>query len=472
MKNTTKQMAFFPDMPSGPVRRLATGWLILALSSLAGSGLVVILIVLARTPVIYDLIPWVGSFKTALVIHVDLSTLVWFLSFGGLLVTILLPGKLLFGKLSLWFAAAGATILVFSPFLGKDAPFLNNYVPVLDNHAFFLGLSLFASGFGLTALEALRRRLSDDRLSDDPGADGIRALRFGARTALTLALAAATLLAWTYAVMPPELQALESKYHYEILFWSAGHLLQFTHIQFLLLSWLWLTTIVVGGVRLGFKGAIFLFSLGTLPVLVASPLIHLSFEIDSVEFRVAFTTLMIYGGLILLPAGLLVVWSLAKRLGLSASHHSPERTALLLSLFLTAVGGALGFMIQGINVTIPAHYHGSIVAVTLAYMGIIYHLLPRMGFQSVVPHWANRQLILYGLGSFLHISGLAWSGGHGVQRKTAGAAQGLETLADKLPMWVMGLGGILAVVGGILFLVLTFRALAKKNPDQPTTSVP
>ena len=462
MENPIKQTSFFPETASGPARRLATGWLILALSSLAGSGLVVILIVLARTPVIYDLIPWVGSFKTALVIHVDLSTLVWFLSFGGLLATILLPIPALFGQVFLLLAASGATLLIFSPFLGKDAPFLNNYVPVLDNQAFFLGLSLFAGGFGITALFALWQRLPDQ------GTDGIRALRFGAKTALALALTAFTLLAWTYAIMPAELQVLETKYHYEILFWSAGHVLQFTHTQFLMLSWLWLTTIVAGGVRLGFNGAILLFGLGSLPVLATAPWIQHTLEIDSVEFRLAFTTLMTYGGLILIPAGLLVVWSLSKA-SATATQHGPERTALLLSLFLTAVGGALGFMIQGINVTIPAHYHGSIVAVTLAYMGVIYHLLPRLGFRSVTLHWANRQLILYGLGSFLHIIGLAWSGGHGVQRKTAGAAQGLETLAAKLPMWVMGLGGILAVVGGIMFLLLTFRSLANKQ-EHPTTN--
>lgn len=457
MNTPTKHHPFLPEMPNESARKLATGWLILALSSLAGSGLVVILIILARTPVIYDLIPWVGSFKTALVIHVDLSTLVWFLSFSGLLATLLLPIHNQLGKLFLIIAATGATLLAFSPFLGKDAPFLNNYVPVLNNNAFFIGLSLFILGFALTALESLRHKLPD------PTLDGKVALKFGVRTALILALVSIALLGWSYTSLPSNLQTLTEQYHYERLFWSAGHLLQFTHIQLSILAWLWLATVAGGGIRLTAKGVIFLFSLGVLPVVIA-PFIHFIFEVNSPEFREAFTDLMVYGGLILIPAAIGVVWSLATSPNTNTNYYPPERTALLLSLFLGAVGGILGFMIQGVNVIIPAHYHGSIVSVTLAYMGITFHLLPRLGYQTISPSWANRQLLLYGIGSFLHISGLAWSGGHGVQRKTAGAAQGLETIADKLPMWIMGLGGILAVVGGILFLVLTFRSLARKNP--------
>lgn len=463
--SSTHLIPFLPGMPSGPGRTLATGWLILALSSLAGSGLVVILILLARTPVLYDLMPWTGSFKTALVIHVDLSTLVWFLSFGGLLTVILLPTRERHGQLYLTLAAVGACLLAFSPFLGKDAPFLSNYVPVLENAAFFLGLGLFAAGFGLAALEGLWHRVP-------PGqSEGMRALGFGARTALILALASAALLAWSHATLPPELQAV-NRYHYEILFWSAGHLLQFTHIQFLMLAWLWLATVTVGGIRLkSGTWILFLLGLGILPVL-AAPVIHLVFEIDSARFRMAFTTLMTYGGLILLPAGALVAWSLVVRPKPRPRPPPPEGVALQLSLFLAAVGGILGFMIQEVNVTIPAHYHGSIVSITLAYMGLTYHLLPRLGFRAILPSWANRQLWLYGAGSLLHILGLAWSGGHGVQRKTAGVAQGLETFALKLPMWIMGAGGLLAVVGGILFLVLTFRALISKATPHPPPSTP
>jgi cytochrome c oxidase subunit 1 len=56
----------------------------------------------------------------------------------------------------------------------------------------------------------------------------------------------------------------------------------------------------------------------------------------------------------------------------------------------------------------------------------------------------------------------------GIQRKTAGAAQGLESLSAKLAMGVMGIGGLLAVIGGILFVWIMLRAFMK-GPESPVT---
>lgn len=67
----------------------------------------------------------------------------------------------------------------------------------------------------------------------------------------------------------------------------------------------------------------------------------------------------------------------------------------------------------------------------------------------------------------LHIGGLAFSGFLGVQRKTAGAAQGLESIQAKLAMGVVGIGGLLAVIGGILFVWIMLRAFWE-GPDVQT----
>jgi heme/copper-type cytochrome/quinol oxidase subunit 1 len=128
-------------------------------------------------------------------------------------------------------------------------------------------------------------------------------------------------------------------------------------------------------------------------------------------------------------------------------------------MILFGVGGIIGFMIQGSNVTVPAHYHGSIVAVTLAYMGITYHLLPLLGFRRPAGRLVILQPWIYASGQLMHVIGLAWSGGYGVQRKTAGGAQALDGIEKIAGMGLMGLGGLVAVVGGVLFLVITFKAM-------------
>jgi hypothetical protein len=59
----------------------------------------------------------------------------------------------------------------------------------------------------------------------------------------------------------------------------------------------------------------------------------------------------------------------------------------------------------------------------------------------------------------MHILGLVWSGGYGVQRKVAGSEQVLRSASEVAGMGLMGLGGAVAIVGGLLFVVVVARAL-------------
>ena len=164
------------------------------------------------------------------------------------------------------------------------------------------------------------------------------------------------------------------------------------------------------------------------------------------------------GGLAVLPMALMIVLALLKSAKADVDVRA-ERNALLFSIILFGAGGIIGFMIHGSNVTVPAHYHGSIVAVTLAYMGVTYHILPYLGFAKPVGKMVSLQPVIYGVGQLMHVLGLAWSGGYGVQRKTAGSDQGLEGIQQIAGMGIMGLGGLIAIIGGILFLVIVFKAM-------------
>jgi hypothetical protein len=66
---------------------------------------------------------------------------------------------------------------------------------------------------------------------------------------------------------------------------------------------------------------------------------------------------------------------------------------------------------------------------------------------------------VYGIGQLLHITGLVWSGGYGVQRKVAGAQQVLHSFEEIAGMGLMGVGGLIAVVGGIMFVIVVVQAL-------------
>ena len=50
-----------------------------------------------------------------------------------------------------------------------------------------------------------------------------------------------------------------------------------------------------------------------------------------------------------------------------------------------------------------------------------------------------------------------------MQRKVAGAAETLRSSGEIVAMGVMGLGGLVAVIGGTLFLVLAIGALLRRR---------
>jgi heme/copper-type cytochrome/quinol oxidase subunit 1 len=201
-----------------------------------------------------------------------------------------------------------------------------------------------------------------------------------------------------------------------------------------------------------------LFGIGLASVF-ATPVIYLAYDVGSVEHHRLLTWLMRFGGgLAIPPIAVAVVFALARHRDIAADAK-PLRAALVASIALFGAGGVIGFMIDGSNVKIPAHYHGAIVGVTTALMGLAYRLLPALGYARPSVRLATWQPYVYGGGQLLHITGLVWSGGYGVQRKVAGSEQVLRTTQEIAGMGLMGLGGLIAVIGGLLFVVVMLQAI-------------
>jgi hypothetical protein len=422
--------------------RLARAWLVLGIAALAGAGLLAILLALSRTPGVQDLLPQGDFFRAALIVHVDLSVLIWFMAFAAVLWS--LAGNERYaaaGTIAVALAAFGTVLMVVSPFFPDARPLLNNYIPILRQPVFFAGLLLAGMGFALAMLR------------------GLATIRFAARDPARLAIAlsaaigtaAFVVTGYTWAMLPAE---LEGQGYFEMLFWGGGHVLQFQHALLAALAWLWLAQELGVPSRLTFARAAALFALAALPVL-AVPAILVAAPPGSGRYLAGFARLMEFGHVLLLPLLLLALVALWR----ARARSSPAKSALAASLALFVVGGVLGYLIRGVNVVIPAHYHGAIVGVTLAFMGLTYVLLPKLGFGEASGRVARWQPYVYGGGQLLHVLGLAWSGGYGVQRKVAGAEQMLVTLPQKLGMGLMGLGGLIAVIGGVMFVLVCLKAM-------------
>ncbi len=122
--------------------RLATGWLALGIGALVGSGIFSLLLVLARTPGLKEVFPVADFFQVALVAHVDLSVLVWFVSFAGVLWSLACDERAIgLGWVALALCGAGTVALCVAPLAPHAVPVLANYIPVIDNAVFLGGLA-------------------------------------------------------------------------------------------------------------------------------------------------------------------------------------------------------------------------------------------------------------------------------------------------------------------------------------------
>jgi hypothetical protein len=448
-------------------RALARAWLKLAIAALLGSGLFSVLLVLARTPHVNAWLPAGDFFRVALVVHVDLSVLVWFVAIAGLLWNINQgPARTRMQRalpvLALGLLSAGAVGMALAAFVDPGTAVMANYIPMLDSATFRTAVAIFGIGTLVLTLAGLAYARPVG-----PALDGTGALRFGLHASVVATAVALLAFGISLALVSP---TLPPKAYYEILFWGGGHALQFTWTLLMLVAWLALTQAVGAQLPLSPRIVLLMFVIALASVFV-TPLAYLMHEVSTVEHREMHTWGMRFGGgVAIVPIVLAVLLALVRRHDRAsvrarkaalAPAQRPLRAALLASMLLFIAGGLIGLTISGNNVKIPAHYHGCIVGVTLALMGLVYRLLPQLGYRVVSGRAAVAQPWVYGIGQLLHIVGLVWSGGYGVQRKVAGAEQVLSRTGEVAGMGLMGLGGLLAIVGGLMFVVVVWRAMRR-----------
>jgi len=197
--------------------------------------------------------------------------------------------------------------------------------------------------------------------------------------------------------------------YYDLLFWGGGHVLQFTYLLLMLTGWLWLGDACGAKIPLTPRVTTVLLMLVLLPVFYV-PVIYLTSAGAMSDYMGQFTQLMKIGGAFgPVPIGLAVLYGIVK--GDRTSATGPQRAALLSSMLLFAIGGGISLMIKDSNTIITAHYHGTGGAISLAFMGLTFHLLPRLGYRVPDLKWATLTPYIYGAGQALHIFGLLWSGG-------------------------------------------------------------
>jgi len=445
-------------LTDSPQLRLAVGWLCVAVGFLLASGVYPLLLALARTT--YEM-PWKDFFYTALVLHVDFTVLWWLLAIAGVFWSLNSTARAVpAGWIALTLVVIGGVLAGISPFTNAANPLTNNYVPILENHYFIKGMIVFGGGILLLVLRTLYA--TPMRATFTPNHEG--AMRFGIWTAAIATLIAILALIWTLGHMP---SGLEHRAYYEPLFWAGGHVIQFAHTALLCVVWLWLASACGARIFLGPRIVMAVFAISIVPLLfVFIPFAQ--YGVGASGFALWFVNLMRDGnGIAPLVIGLAVMWGLV-RSGAPPKDQRHLYLALLFSMILFATGGILGLYISTSSTLITAHYHGVIVSVTMAFMAMTYYWLPRFSFAAPNLKWARIQVYTYATGQMIHIIGLAWGGGHGMKRKVVGTTQDIGVHTFISPQDLVGLGGVIAVLSGILFAIVVLPAMFKGRNEGKT----
>ncbi len=425
-------------------------WFGLAVATLVLAGLLALALVVGRTPGISAWIDDPRWFRRALVVHVVMSLWGWFMAYGAGLRT-LVDGPPPSGRRTIArvLAAGGVVAMVASAGIDGARPLLVNYVPVIDHPVFLTGLALFFVGAGLELC-----RLPDLAPPHRQSVPTASAIMWRATAPVTIL--AAIVFAISLATTSRDMAA---EHYYETLFWGFGHTLLIVGVLAMLGAWFYLLRDRHGRAPVGPRTALFLATALVVPWL-AAPFVTLS-GTDTATYIGGFTRLMQFG----IAGPVLVAIVLSLRNWRSTARHWAAKWAFGTSAALTVVGFILGAMIRGQDTMIPAHYHASLGAITVALMALTYLLLDIPGWRPDGRWWrrlAGLQPPVFGIGQLVFALGFAIGGLAGVDRKVYGTEQILDSPEAVAALTTMGVGGLMAVTGGIGFIVLIALACKRR----------
>jgi len=443
-------------------------WIVISISALILAGFLLLFIMLGRIPLINEWMFDIQWMKRILAVHVNLALLVSFYSFITS-ITILLPGQPT-GSRRYPFAIAVALLIILLMvssifFVGSQA-ILANYIPVIDHPVFVASLLFF--GFSI-CLTIFSKRLLPFRVTNKNTGllPPCAAPPFRSAGVFIFMAVLIFLLSWLITPEDPG-----SNLHYEFIFWGGGHILQFANMIAAVGIWIVLYQEISGKELFNTGKISALCYIYTIPVLV-TPLLLLE-GTDASLYLKGFTLYMSWG--IFPVVSVFIVMLLIKSYSLLKNHKSainlfknPYFAGLTASVVLTVIGFILGAMISGSNTMVPAHYHATLGAVTIAFMAATYWLMERYGYSLSSQRKKGllfKQLLIYSSGQLIFVAGLAVAGSYGLARKVFGEEQIIHAPEIYIGLGLLLFGGLMAIAGGVVFLwnlITPFKKESENN---------
>ncbi|MFQ5612701.1 MAG: cbb3-type cytochrome c oxidase subunit I [Anaerolineae bacterium] len=466
-----------------------------AVVALLIGGLGALLLALTRWQAIHLLPPdWFYRVLTAHGLDMLVVWMVFFevagLYFGG---AVMLNARLVQPALA-WLGfilmVVGAVLVNVIVLMGLGDVMFTAYVPLKAHPLFYLGLILFAVG-ALLALIVFFATLIVAR-AERRYEGSVPLVVYGLMTAaiiatytvLSGAVAFVPAFFWSLGWMPSYDPAF-----YRNLFWSFGHPAQQINLAAMVAVWYALASITTGAnpvneklSRLAFILYLFFINLGSAHHLLTDPGPSFAFKVTNTSYGMYLAVLGSMIHAFSIPAAIEVA---LRRQGhtrgllgwlRNAPWREPGFAALVVSMILFGwIGGVTGVVIgtEQVNMLahntmrIPGHFHATVVAgTTLAFMGLTYYLIPLIFRRNLkLKTWATWQPYIFGLGMTLVSVGMIASGLQGVSRRhwditfAQAPFQAAVPGTAQLTLAVMGIGALIAIVGGAMFLIIVLASV-------------
>ncbi len=464
--------------------RLIIANAVMAVITLALGGIAALLIALTRWQAIH-LLPadWFYRLLTLHGIDMLIAWIVFFemagLAFGS---TVLLNARYAFPKLgwtSFILMTVGGLMVNGVVLAGRADVTFTAYVPLKAHPLFYLSYILFAVGALLGVAAFFVNLVVAKREHRYEGS--LPLVVFGLMTAAVLATY--TLLQGAAAIVPAFFWSLGlfSQYDpgiYRNFFWGFGHPAQQVNLAAMVAVWYALAQITTGArpvnekfSRLAFVLYLFFINLGSAHHLLVDPGLSFAWKAVNTSYAMYLAVLGSMMHAFSIPAAMEVALRAKGHKGLfgwlrNAPWNEPGFSALVLSMIVFGfIGGVTGVSIgtEQINLLahntlrIPGHFHATVVGgTTLAFMGLSFYLVPLIFRKELkLKKLAVWQPYVYGIGTMLVSIGMIGSGLQGVPRRHWDITfTGVIPGTVHVTLAVLGIGAIIAVVGGIMYLTV------------------
>ncbi|TAK86643.1 MAG: cytochrome C oxidase subunit I [Betaproteobacteria bacterium] len=474
-----------------PAEKLMRFHAVAAVVSLLIGGILAIGVVLTRWQAIHLLPP--DLFYQVLTAH-GLNMLVFWIIFFEMAVLYFAGSTLLRSRLAtpriawaaFWLMVIGALVNNYSVFRGDSSVMFTSYAPMGAHPTFYLGLILFAVGALVSCFVFLGTLVVARAERTYRGS--IPLVTFGALTACIIAIftiaAGAIILIPTFFWSVGLIDHIDSLM-YKTVWWAFGHSSQQINVAAHVSVWYAVAAIVFGAKPMSEKvsrGAfllyIFFLQLASAHHLLVDPGLTSNWKIFNTSYAMYLAVLasMVHG---LTVPGAIEVAQREKghNQGLftwlrRAPWGNPVFSAMFISLIgFGFLGGISGVMMgtEQLNMIIhntiyvPGHFHATVVVgTTLAFMGLTYFLIPVLFRREVMfPGMAKWQPYVFGLGMSAVSLFLMGAGTLGVPRRHWDISFAGNPFPYEFPgaAWLMmalaGISGLIAIVGGGMYLLIT-----------------